>query len=631
MEVKMDPETMAFLQSRLSERDLQKLARLPQPEMHRFIARYIEICNPARVFVCDDSPDDWASIRQAALRDGEERALPVPGHTVHFDNYYDMARDRKNTRILVPQGMDLGQNIDTRDRDEGLADVHRILPGIMQGHDLYICFFCLGPTGSEFSIPCVQLTDSSYVAHSESLLYRPGYQELIRQGPNARFFRFVHSQGEVDERKTSKNLQMRRVFIDLVGDTVYSVNTQYGGNTLGLKKLAMRLAIYHAAQEGWLCEHMLLMGIHGLGGRVTYIAGGFPSMCGKTSTAMLEGETIVGDDIIYLRRKDGEARAVNVEKGMFGIIQGVNAADDPLIWQALHNPVEVIFSNVLVTPEGQVHWIGRDGEVPPKGENHSGEWWPGKKDAAGKEIPPSHPNARFTLDLASLQNLDAHRDSPEGVAVGAMVYGGRDSDIWVPVEQSFDWAHGVITMGASLESETTAAILGKEGVLEWNPMSNRDFLSISVGRYVQINLDLGLALPTPPQIFSVNYFLRDTQTGRWLNEKTDKKVWYKWIELRVHGEVGALRTPTGYIPRYSDLRRLFGTVLGKAYAHDDYRRQFAILIPENLGKIDRVERLYRTTISDTPEILYQVLDAQRQRLREAKRLHGDILWPDEID
>jgi phosphoenolpyruvate carboxykinase (GTP) len=626
----MATETMAFLQPRLGPKNYEKLAQIPQPRLHEFVARYVELCQPERVFVCDDSPEDIAYIRQAALRDGEERPLAIPGHTIHFDNYYDMARDRKNTRILIPQGVDLGHGIDTRDRDEGLADVYQILPGIMRGHELYICFFCLGPTASEFSIPCVQLTDSSYVAHSETLLYRAGYQEFIRQGPTARFFKFIHSQGELDERKTSKNLPMRRVFIDLAGDTVYSVNTQYGGNTLGLKKLAMRLAIHHASQEDWLCEHMLLMGIHGPSDRVTYIAGAFPSMCGKTSTAMLEGETIVGDDIAYLRLRDGQVRAVNVEKGMFGIIQGINSVDDPILWKALHNPGEIIFSNILATPELNTHWIGKDGEIPPRGENHSGEWWRGKKDAEGREIPPSHPNARFTLDLDLLEDLDLRRDDPAGVVVGAIVYGGRDSDIWVPVEQSFDWGHGIITKGASLESETTAATLGKEGVREWNPMSNRDFLSIPIGRYVQDNLGFGQQLANPPLIFSVNYFLRDTATGRWLNEKTDKKIWYKWIERRVHGDVGALRTPTGWIPRYGDLRQLFREVLGKDYVHADYVKQFSIPVPENLAKIDRIVRIYREQISETPAILFQVLEEQRQRLLQAREQYGDSVSPDQL-
>jgi phosphoenolpyruvate carboxykinase (GTP) len=256
--------------------------------------------------------------------------------------------------------------IKTKDRDAALEDIHQILKNIMKGKEVYICFFCLGPTNSEFSIPAVQITDSSYVAHSETILYRPGYNQFVREGSDARFFKFVHSQGELDDRNTCKNLDKRRIFIDLEEDIVYSTNTQYGGNTIGLKKLAMRLAIHRGSKEGWLTEHMLVMAVHGPNDRKTYFLGAFPSLCGKTSTSMLEGETIVGDDIAYLRKKDGEVRAVNVEKGMFGIIQGINSEDDVYQWQALHSKGEIIFSNVLVMPDGGVHWIGKDGDLPPK-------------------------------------------------------------------------------------------------------------------------------------------------------------------------------------------------------------------------------------------------------------------------
>ena len=459
--------------------------RINNPSLHQFIAKYIELCNPNRVFVCTSKPDEIQYIREAAIRNGEERRLATEGHTVHFDNYYDQGRDKKNTGILVPKGVELDEAIETKDRDTALKEIHRILEDIMKGKEMYICLFCLGPTNSEFSIPAIQITDSSYVAHSEAILYRPGYEEFVVQGPKARFFKFVNSQGELDEWKTCKNLDKRRIFIDLEEDIVYSANTQYGGNTIGLKKLAMRLAINRGSKEGWLTEHMLIMGAHGPKGRITYFTGAFPSLSGKTSTAMLEGETIVGDDIAYLRKKNGKVRTVNVEKGMFGIIQGVNSKDDPSQWKALHSPGEIIFSNVLVTPDKRVHWIGKDGEVPPKGENHSGGWYIGKRDKEGQEIPCSHPNARFAIDLRLFDNLDHWWNAPEGVVVGGIIYGGRDSDTWVPVEESFDWAHGIITKGASLESETTAATLGREGIREFSPMSNLDFLSIPVAKYIQ--------------------------------------------------------------------------------------------------------------------------------------------------
>jgi phosphoenolpyruvate carboxykinase (GTP) len=626
---KMDVKVSDFLKQRLGEDGFNKLMKIDNPDLHGFIAKYVEHLNPAKVFVCADTPEDVKYIRDTAITNEEEAKLATPGHTIHFDNFFDQARDKEHTVILIPKGVDLGPTIRTGDRDECLKEIHEIMKDIMKEKELYIRFFCLGPTNSMFSIPVVQLTDSAYVAHSEDLLYRRGYEEFIRQGQKAKFFKMVHSAGELDEHKTSKNLDKRRIYIDLQDNTVYSSNTQYGGNTIGLKKLSMRLAINRGTKEGWLTEHMLVMGVHGPNNRVTYFTGAFPSLCGKTSTAMLDNETIVGDDIAYLRKIDDEVRAVNVEKGMFGIIQGINSQDDPIQWKALHTPGELIVSNVLVTQERGVHWIGKDGEIPPKGHNHSGEWHKGKKDEKGNEIPVSHPNARFTVSLENLENLDKALHDPNGVVVGGMVYGGRDSDTWVPVEESLDWTHGIITKGASLESETTAATLGKAGVRKFNLMSNLDFLSIPVGQYIQKNLEFAKDLKKTPLIFSVNYFLKDKE-GNFLNEKTDKKVWYKWMELRAHNDVEAINTPTGRIPKYEDLKKLFKDVLNKDYTEEDYKKQFTVRVPESLAKIDRITEVYKTKVTDTPKILFDVLEEQRKRLLEVQKEHGDYITPNKL-
>ncbi|MBN2365276.1 MAG: phosphoenolpyruvate carboxykinase (GTP), partial [Calditrichaeota bacterium] len=309
----------------IGQNNINKLDKIKNSALLEFILKYVELCNPAKVFVCTDDPKDVEYVRNRAIENGEEAPLKIEGHTVHFDNYRDQARDKEHTAILLTAGEKLDDVITATARIPALEEIHDILRNIMKDKELYIRFFCLGPVNSLFSIPAVQLTDSSYVCHSEDLLYRGGYEEFIRQGSGARFFKFVHSQGKLDERKTSINLDKRRVYIDLKDDTVYSTNTQYGGNTIGLKKLAMRLAINRGSREGWLTEHMLIMAIHGPKGRKTYFTGAYPSMCGKTSTAMLEGESIVGDDIAYLRKNNGEVRAVNVEKGIFGIIMGINS------------------------------------------------------------------------------------------------------------------------------------------------------------------------------------------------------------------------------------------------------------------------------------------------------------------
>ena len=609
----------------LEKEQFEKIKSINNPELHAFLADWIEWLEPSKVFVCTDSEGDENYVRWKALYYGEETMLETPNHTVHYDNYYDQARDKANTKLLVPGGKAI-PFLNTKDRDEGLKEIRELMRGIMRGKELFVCFFVLGPKNSIFTIPSVQLTDSAYVAHSEFILYRKGYEEFKRLGRNAKFLRFVHSAGELDERKTSKNLDKRRIYIDLMDDTVYSVNTQYGGNTIGLKKLAFRLTIQKAVKEGWLSEHMFLMRVNGPNGRKTYFTGAYPSMCGKTSTAMVPWENIVGDDLTFILPVNGVARGANVEKGVFGIIQGVNPEDDPIIWRVLHSPVEIIFSNVLVNG-GKPYWNDMGVEIPEEGENHSGRWWKGKKDNEGNEIPPSHKNARFTVSLEHFPNVDLEAlENPCGVEIGGMIFGGRDKDTWPPVREAFDWKHGVITMGASLESETTAATLGREGVRAFNPMAILDFMSVPLGEYIENYLKFGEKLKKIPKIFAVNYFLRD-ENGNWLNHKLDKAVWLKWMELRVHGDVDAIETPIGYIPKYEDLAKLFREVLNKDYDRDAYEKQFTIRIPELLAKIERIERIYREKVKEVPEELFEVLNAEKERLMEFRERFGSYISP----
>ncbi len=625
--IRTDEEAISILESKIESKQLEKIRKINNSTLNKFIAKYIKLCNPSKIFVSTDSEDDIDYIRKAAIKYGEEEELSTKGQTVHFDGYYDQARDKKQTKFLVSKDSNIPSELNTIDRTKGLKEMHEYLENIMDKKELFILFFCLGPKNSEFTLPCVQLTDSAYVAHNENLLYRHGYDEFLRRGDRKDFFQFVHSAGELDERNVSKNIDKRRIFIDLDNKKIYSVNTQYGGNTIGLKKLAMRLAIAKSSKEGWLTEHMFVMGIHGPKDRITYFTGAFPSLCGKTSTAMMEGESIVGDDIAYLRKKNGEVRAVNVEKGIFGIVKGINSKDDPAIWNALHRAGEVIFSNVLATEENHVHWIGKDGELPEKGKNYSGEWWIGKKDDKGEHITCSHPNARFTIDLHTLDNADPKMDDPNGVKIDAIVYGGRDSDTWVPVEEAFNWEHGIITKGASLESETTAATLGSEGIRKINPMSNLDFLSIPISEYINNNLDFGKDLKKTPHIFSVNYFIRGKESSKLLTSISAKRVWYKWMERRAHNEVDAIETPTGKIPKYEDLKALFKEVLNEDYKKEDYEEQFTLRVPENLEKIERIKKYYKKQNSQDLSRLFNTLDEQKKRLIRAQEKFGDYISP----
>ena len=614
-----------LLKERLSKAHYERLMAVDNSRVHEFIADAIELTNPASLFVCTDSAKDIAYIRRQAVKSGEEKPLKMKGHTYHFDGYNDQGRDREVTKYLVPKTDSLSKALNQIERQEGLAEVRGLLKDSMKDRTMIVRFLSLGPTGSVFSTPCVQATDSFYVAHSEDLLYRCAYEQFRTMGKDADCFRFLHSAGPMNEDMVSIDAEHKRIYIDYTQDLVYSVNTQYGGNTIGLKKLALRLTIRKADRLGWLAEHMFLVGIHGPKGRKTYFAGAFPSACGKTSTAMLPGEMILGDDIAYFRKINGQFRAVNAEAGIFGIILDVNAKDDPAIWDVLSKPGEVIFSNILVS-DSRPYWPGMGTELPEKGVNFSGAWSKGKQDAKGNDIPPAHKNARYTVSLKVLANCDSELNNPEGVVLGGIMYGGRDAKGYVPVQQSFDWTHGIIAYGASLETETTFATVGKEGIPEINLMSIQDFVAIPLSKYVQNNLDFARGLKKPPLIFGVNYFLRDQQ-GRFVNAVRDKHVWIKWMELRVHGEVDALSSPTGLIPKYEDLVPLFRQVLNKEYTKEDYVKQFTIRVPENLAKIDRVEKFHHENVGDDLPIIFEVLSQQKSRLEKLQQKKGDYVSP----
>ncbi|MDR2700409.1 MAG: phosphoenolpyruvate carboxykinase (GTP) [Nitrososphaerota archaeon] len=618
------------LQPKLSPKDLEKLSAIDNPNVHEFIAKISDLCHPEKIFICSDSAEDIAYVRKQAIAGGEEQAiLTLQGHTVHFDGEKDQGRDRQNAKYLVPKGVFLSKALNQIDRQEGLTEVRSILRDLMIGRTMIVRFISLGPRDSVFTILGLQCTDSWYVAHSEDLLYRTGYDQFVKAGHKSDFLKVVHSAGKLTEEMVSAEPDKKRIYIDHMDNTIYSVNAQYAGNSVGFKKLAFRLAIRKASSEGWLAEHMLLMGVYGPNKRKTYFAGAFPSACGKTSTAMLPGETILGDDIAYIREIDSIARAVNVESGIFGIIQDVKEKDDALIWKVLTTPGEVVFSNILVK-DGQPYWLGMGKELPKDGLNYTGQWYEGKKDETGAEVTAAHKNARYAVALSALGNVDPELNNPNGIVLGGIMYGGRDAKAYVPVQQSYSWEHGIIAYGASLETETTFATIGKEGVPEINMMSIQDFISIPLGKNVSNNLDFGRKLKNQPIVFGVNYFLRGVEDGKYLNSPRDKHVWVKWMELRVHNEVDAIKTPTGLIPKYGDLKKLFKEVLDKDYTKEDYIKQFTIRVPENLAKIERVSTFYQENVADIPLEMFGQLYKQRERLLEAQQKYGDYISPEKF-
>jgi len=600
----------------------EKLKNLNNEHIIAKVKEAIELCKPGKVTVITDSKEDINYVRELALAIGEEKKLNMEGHTIHFDGYYDQGRDKAHTRYLVSKDIDWGIEVECTEKEKGLKEINSFFDGSMKGKEMLVRFFSLGPTNSIFSLKALQITDSAYVAHSEDLLYRPGYEEFKRLNGSNDFFFFLHSAGRL-ENGVCVDVDKRRMYIDIEENRVYSVNNQYAGNSLGLKKLAFRLAINKAQNEGWLAEHMFIMGVHGPQDRVTYFTGAFPSACGKTSTAMIPGQTIIGDDIAYLKKINGKVRAANVESGIFGIIKDVNEEDDPLIYQALTSPRELIFSNVLIN-DGIPYWLGMGKDIPDKGTNYSGEWFKGKKDKAGKEIDCSHKNARFTIRLNALNNLDPKADDPAGVPIRAIIYGGRDSDTTVPIAESLTWEHGVF-LGAIVESETTSAIIGAQGVREHNPMANLDFISVPFMTYIENHLRFKNGLKEVPKIYAVNYFLKD-ENGNYLTGKIYNKMWILWAEGRVNGEYKALETPIGRIPKYEDLKKLFIRELNKDYTRIEYIQQFSLRVVKYLEKMERMSKIFENI--EMPASFTEELKTQTERLKETReKFREDIISP----
>lgn len=620
-----------LLREKMSKESYDKLVALNNKKVTDFVGFYAAHCEPESIYVCTDSQSDMQYVRDQALKFKEEIPLFNPKQTIHFDGYGDQGRDKQSTRYLVKkENLEKMKALNSIEYEQGYNEILDISKGIMKGKHAVVLFFSEGPTESPFTIPCLQFTDSWYVAHSEYILYRSGYNHFLNMKESEKddFFSFLHSAGQLDENNNTINLDKRRIYMDTDNNIVYSMNNQYAGNSVGLKKHSMRLAINKAGKEGWLCEHMFIMAaIDEDKNRKTYFCGAYPSACGKTSTAMIPGEKIVGDDIAYFRNIDGEFRAVNVESGIFGIIQDVNGEDDPVIFENLMKNQEVIFSNVLMGPDKKPYWLGMGVDTPKEGRNHFGEWHEGVKDSKGNTVGLAHGNARYTMRLDYLDNIDKEGfEDKNGVKVEGILYGGRDSDTTVPVEESPNWKDGILLKACTLESETTSATLGAEGVRKPSPMANLDFVSYPLGQYTMNNIKFGESVKDAPKIFSNNYFLRGAD-GKFVTSKLAKKVWLHWAQGRIHGDYETYDTPTGKIPLYKDLAMLFKKYLGEDFSEDTYNYLFTFRCTKWIEKLERTKEFFKKMDPDTPKEIFDYWDNAISKIEAARDKYGDEIKP----
>ncbi len=627
-------QARALFQTHCDPQTQARLAQIGDPDALIKIANAISMMAPAAVFVNTGSADDLQWVRELSLKKGEEKALSMPGHTVHFDLPEEQGRMVDKTFYIVNPDEATSVLAKSILRDQALAYLRAYMTGIARDKTLLIGFFNRGPIGAQAAIPAIEMTTSTYVMHSANILYRSVYHRFDREAARAgEFFTNVHSEGT----HRSEALPNMRVFMDRSWLTTYALLCTYAGNTLLLKKgdhrFAVDLATYYR-RDRELSEHMFITGLTGPGGRKTFFAGAAPSGCGKTTTAMI-GDDFIGDDLAQIWiAPDGTLRAVNPEKGIFGIVQNVNAQGDPLLIKALREPgVEVIWTNVLVTADGRPRWVGDGEPVPERGVNYTGEWWAGKTDAAGNPIPMSNPNARCTLESKFIGNYnEAVAEDPAGAPVRVITYSGRDSNTMPPVWVAKNPDHGVV-IGASILSAATTAEVGVQGMRR-QPWANEPFIPGPLAEYMEAQFVFfnSSRLIHKPIIAGLNYFLihgaRGGQGSKLLGEKRDVKVWLGWLELYANGDAQAIETPIGYIPRYGDLKNLFAQI-GKAYPRKLYDQQFSLYVDNILARIALQEAAYRKE-TGVPETLFQVYQEQRRGLEALKAAYGPIVSVEQL-
>ncbi len=595
--------------------------------------------NPASIFINSGSPEDLAYIRKKALEEGEEFQLAKNSHTCHFDGPNDQGRDTANTKYLAYADTDISSLQKKEELITGVVEVRNIITDIMKTKEMIISFISRGPIGCPVSDPTLQITDSYYVIHSESILYRMMGPEAFSKDVDEKGYMFknYHSAGKLTENNVSENLNERRIYMDVERFRSYSSNNQYAGNSIAPKKINHRFANMNNIRNYFgerLDEHMFIAGFK-MEDEVIYFGGAYPSGCGKTGTAMT-GTHLVGDDLakIFIDSESGEVRAVNPEKGMFGIIDGVNQQDDPETMAVLEGGGnEVIFSNLLVS-DGKPYWNGMGEKLPKNGKNYIGDW------SSKSGTPASHKNARFTISIDNLENYDPATEKEEGVKLSGLLFGGRDYTTMPTIVMAHDWMSSVVH-GAIIRSATTATEIGADGSEKRSPFANEAFFPGPLAHYINHYKAFGenpdIAKENLPSGFQVNYWLHKSGRGSLapgepdglIGEKRDTKVWMRIMALMHQGKVETIWTPIGRIPKYGDLKKLFKEIIDKDYEKEVYTKQFSLYTENLIRRVDMsiTEFSKETGMNDA---FFEILDTWRRDLVALKAIIGPIVTPDQM-
>ena len=517
-------------------------------ELATWINEVAELTLPAEVVWCDGSEQENQRMIDLMLADGSLSKLNSETHPncyLHLSDSQDVARVEHLTFICTENESDAGSNNNWMAIDQAKAKMHDLYQGCMQGRTMYVVPYCMGPINSPFSRCGVEITDSPYVVINMKLMTRMGSAALTRIEQEGSFVKGLHSTGELDPE--------RRFIMHFPEElSIMSYGSGYGGNALlGKKCHALRIASWQARQEGWLAEHMLILGLESPEGETHYIAAAFPSACGKTNLAMLIPPEkyadwkiwTLGDDIAWLHLDDqGQLRAINPEAGYFGVVPGTNSKTNRNAFDMIQQ--NTIFTNVGTTDDNQPWWEDKKVGSPSK------DWKGQSYDESNG--PAAHPNSRFTVSATENRAYSSLAEAPQGVAISAIVFGGRRRELAPLVYQAKSWNHGVL-IGAGVASETTAAATGEVGVVRRDPMAMKPFCGYNFADYWSHWLSFSERTDNLPDIFHVNWF-RQNENGEflWPGFGENLRV-LQWIIQRCKGEVGAHETAIGYLPESDDV------------------------------------------------------------------------------
>lgn len=586
-------------------------------KLTEWVKKMARMCQPDNIVWIDGSNEQKLRLEKESISSGEIIKLnqeKLPGCFLHRTAKDDVARTEHLTFICTKKKHDAGPNNNWMPPKTAYKKARDIFKGAMRGRTMYVIPFSMGPVGSPFSKIGVELTDSRYVVLNMLIMTRAGDPVLRQLEKDDHFTKCLHSKAQLDINK--------RLILHFPEDnTIWSVGSGYGGNVLlGKKCLSLRIASFIARKEKWFAEHMLIMGIEEPNGHVEYIAGAFPSACGKTNLAMLippeglkkKGYRIwtVGDDIAWMRvDSDGSLWAVNPESGFFGVAPGTNSKSNPNMVETIKK--DAIYTNVLLKPDNTIWWEGADGVLPGEGIDWQGRpWKTGMLDENRKVVLGAHPNARFTAPIVNCPTASFRIEQHHGVPISAIIFGGRRTHLAPLVYESFNWQHGVF-VGSTMGSELTAAQMGKVGVVRRDPMAMFPFCGYNMAEYFRHWLESGKRMAKAPKIFHVNWFRMD-ESGEflWPGFGENLRV-LEWILDRCNNRVSAVKTPIGYIPRPADL-----DMTGLNLPEGTLDRLFEVRKNDWLEELKGIKKFYQMFKKDLPKELWQEYEALLGRLKE---------------